>query len=161
MRIWGQDFIFTVDIMNRITGKLRRILLLDFGLITFKIHYWKTRKHLMFMVSGPGGRDHDSKNQLILILKSPRNSKTLLKIQENPNTFQKNIFLEIRESTNVNISKMCVPTIPKLEFLEHLNFEKLKKKLWNCEAVISFIFSEGIPTTPLGLVVPPPSQQTK
>ena len=55
--------------MERIARKLRRIILLHFGLVTFRIHHWKT---LHFHGFGSGGRDHDSRHQLFLILESPR-----------------------------------------------------------------------------------------
>ena len=38
----GMRDIFTVNIMKGIARKLRRIVLLHFGLITFRSHYWKT-----------------------------------------------------------------------------------------------------------------------
>ena len=52
---WGG--IFIVNINERITGKLRRIILL-----TFRIHARKTRQPSTFIVLGSGGRDHDSQN---------------------------------------------------------------------------------------------------
>ena len=68
----GLGVMFTVNIIKRLTEMVRRMILLHFGLMTFRIHYWKTRKPLIFMVLGPGGHDHDSQNQLFLILKAPR-----------------------------------------------------------------------------------------
>ena len=47
--VWG--VIFTANVMKRIAGKLRRIILLHSGLITFRIHFRRTRKPFMFMVS--------------------------------------------------------------------------------------------------------------
>ena len=74
---------FIANIIKRIAGKLQRSILLDFGLVTSRIHYWNTRKVILFMVLGPGGRDHDSPNQLFLILEAPRyfkKSKKILKL---------------------------------------------------------------------------------
>ncbi len=63
--------IFVVNISKRIAGKLRSIIPLRFGLVTFRFHYWKTPKSLIFMIVGPGGRDHDSQNQYHLSLETP------------------------------------------------------------------------------------------
>ena len=41
-----------VNIMKRIAQKLRRIILLHLGLVTFRCHYGRTRKPLMFMIWG-------------------------------------------------------------------------------------------------------------
>ena len=38
------------------------------GLVTFGIHLGKLRKVIILMVFGPSGSDHDSQNQLILVL---------------------------------------------------------------------------------------------
>ena len=45
------------------------------GLITSRFHYWKAREVIIFMVSGHGGRDHDSHNQWFLIWERPRYCK--------------------------------------------------------------------------------------
>ena len=54
----GGRGIFILHIKKRIAPKLCRIILLHFGLVTFRIHFRKTRKTYMFMVFGPSGRDH-------------------------------------------------------------------------------------------------------
>ena len=64
-----------VNIIKRIAGKLRRIILLHFGLVTCRFHYWETLKPFMFMDFGPSGRDHDSQNQYDLSLEAPGHSK--------------------------------------------------------------------------------------
>ena len=46
-RVWGP--ILIGDTIKRIAQKLRRIILLHIGLVTFRIHYWKTRKPVIFM----------------------------------------------------------------------------------------------------------------
>ena len=61
-----------VNIIIRIAGKLRRIILLHFGPVTFRINFRKTRKPFIFMVLGPAGLDHGSPNQVFLILETPR-----------------------------------------------------------------------------------------
>ena len=58
--------------MERLAQKLRRIILLQFGLVTFRMNFGKTQKDLMFMVSGLAGRVHDSQNQYYLSLETPR-----------------------------------------------------------------------------------------
>ena len=81
----GLGAIFTVD---RIARKLCRIILLRFGLVIFKFHYWRTRKSF-FMVLGPSRRDHDSQNQLFFVLEI----LGYLKIRETPNRFLKSTSL--------------------------------------------------------------------
>ena len=58
--VWGA--IFTIIFKKRVARKLRRIILLHFGLVTFNIHFPKIRKVLMFMIFGPSERDHDFPN---------------------------------------------------------------------------------------------------
>ena len=62
--------------MQRIAPKLRRIILLDFGLVTFRFHFGKIRKPVIFMIFGPGGRVHDSQNQLLKSLETPTIQET-------------------------------------------------------------------------------------
>ena len=49
--LWGQ---FRVNIIERIAQKLRIMVLLHFGLVTFRIRSGM-RKPIIFMVFGPGG----------------------------------------------------------------------------------------------------------
>ena len=51
----GSGAIFIVSFIKRLAQKLRRIILLHFGLVTFRIHLKKTRKPYIFMISGLGG----------------------------------------------------------------------------------------------------------
>ena len=61
------------------------------------------------MVLGPGGRDHDSQNQLFLMWEAPRYFKKSKKIKNN---FQKIVFLEnVIISSKLESSKICVPII--------------------------------------------------
>ena len=96
--VWGS--IFNVNIIRRIAQKFRRIMLLHFGLVTFRIQIGKTRKHVIFMFFGLGGRVHDSQNQYYLSLEIPEYSK---KIMKNPNTFYKICLLEISKFRKSNI----------------------------------------------------------
>ena len=66
--------IFMVSLIERIAQRLRRIILLHFGLVIFRFHYWKNPKPLIFMVLG-----------LFLILETPRYCK---KSKENPKSFR-------------------------------------------------------------------------
>ena len=43
--VWGA--ILIVNIMKRIIREVRIIILLYFGLVTFRIHYWKSLKPLI------------------------------------------------------------------------------------------------------------------
>ena len=63
--LWGLGVISIVDIIERIAQKLRIIILLHFGLGTFRIHFGKTQQVIMFMVFGLSGRVYDSQNQFI------------------------------------------------------------------------------------------------
>ena len=71
--VWG--VILTVNIIKRIAQKLRRIILLHFGLVTFRFHYWETRKPITFIFFGPGGRDNESQYQFFSTLETPGYSK--------------------------------------------------------------------------------------
>ena len=69
----------------KISQKLRIIILLHLGLETCRPHYWKTLKPLIFPVLGPGGRDHDSQNQLFLIWGAARYLRKSKKIPNHLN----------------------------------------------------------------------------
>ena len=51
---------------ERMARKLRRIILLHFGGITFRTHFRRTRKPLILIVFGPSGCDHHFQNQSFL-----------------------------------------------------------------------------------------------
>ena len=59
--------IFIVTFKKRMSRQLRRMTLIHLGLLTFRFHFGKTRQVIFFMIFGPGGRDHDSQNQLLWI----------------------------------------------------------------------------------------------
>ena len=48
--VWGGTFI--VNSIKRIAHELRRTILLHFGFVAFRFHYWRTLEHLMPMISG-------------------------------------------------------------------------------------------------------------
>ena len=64
-RLWGLGDLGAMFIVNlkRVGQKLRRFMLLHFGLVAFRIHVPHTQKVIMCMVVGPSGRDHDAQNQ--------------------------------------------------------------------------------------------------
>ena len=64
--LWGG--IFIVHIIKRIPNKLFIIMLLHFGLVDFMISFRKTLATLICLVSGLGGRVHDSTDQYDLSL---------------------------------------------------------------------------------------------
>ena len=68
----GLGSIFIFNMIERLTEKPRRVILRHFGLITFGIHFKKTPKPIIFTVLGPGGRDHDARNQLFATLDTPK-----------------------------------------------------------------------------------------
>ena len=79
MRIWGWGT-FPVNIIKRIAEQLRRIILLNFGLLTFRFHYERTRVH-------------DSQHQYCLSLETPG---YINETKGNPpTTFAPNIILEV------------------------------------------------------------------
>ena len=56
---------------KRIAQKLRIIILLHFGLVTFRFHFGETRKVIISMIFGTSGRDHGPQTQLFLTLVTP------------------------------------------------------------------------------------------
>ena len=78
IRIWGLGGLGVMSIVNlkkRLAQKVRRIILLHLGRVTFRIHFGKARKVITFMLFGLGGRVHDSPNQYYLSLEIPGYSK--------------------------------------------------------------------------------------
>ena len=70
-RASGGGGISIANFTKRIARKLRKIILPHLGLITFGINFGKTQQPIIFMVSGRGGRDHESPNQYDLPLETP------------------------------------------------------------------------------------------
>ena len=68
----GSGAIVIGSFIKRLAQKLRRIILLHFGLVTFRTHLKRTRKTYIFMILGLSGRDHDVPNQLYSISGAPR-----------------------------------------------------------------------------------------
>ena len=68
--VWGT--ICCVHFKQRVARKLHRIILLQFGVVTFRFNFGKTRKPIIFNIFGPSESVHDSQNQLCLI-KGPPN----------------------------------------------------------------------------------------
>ena len=68
-----------------------RIILLHFGLVTFRFLFGKTRQVMIFMFFGPSGGDHDSPNQYYSSLEAPRYYKKIKKTFE---SFFKHIMFE-------------------------------------------------------------------
>ena len=64
--VWGAlEVVFIISFIKGKASKLHRIIMLHFGLVSFRIRVvMKIRKSFMFMVLGPSGHDHDSQNQL-------------------------------------------------------------------------------------------------
>ena len=91
--------------IETIAQKLRTVILLHFRLVTFRIHFRKTLKPFMFMDFGPSERDHDSQNQLFLILEY---TEILGQIQEHITTLRL-FFWGILEHQNLKNLKLCAP----------------------------------------------------
>ena len=99
--------IFIVNLITRLAEKLHRIILLDLGLVTFRIHFGKTQQVINFMFFGPSGHDHDSPNQLFLIWETPRYFESPRK-----NHQTKHIFGHLRMS-EIGTLKIFEKTGPK------------------------------------------------
>ena len=54
-----------VKIENRVARKLRRIILLQSSLVTFRLHFGKTRTVRMFMIFGPSVHGHFPKTNFL------------------------------------------------------------------------------------------------
>ena len=113
IRFWGLGCLGGHFYCKQITRKLLRIILLHFGLVTFRIHYWKTPRPLIFMVLWPGGRDHDSWNQSHFILGDTR---TFQIIQEKFPSISKKYVWNLWIGNFVNFWKLCSTPFEILEF---------------------------------------------
>ena len=69
------EAIFIVNLDKKSGPKLRTIILLHCGLVTFTFHFGRNQKVRMRMFFGPGGHDHDFQNQLFLFLGTPNDLK--------------------------------------------------------------------------------------
>ena len=115
MRIWGP---------KRLAQKLRRIILLLFGLVTFRFHFGKTRKLMIFMVFGFWDVTMTPKTNIICLRRhqdTPINSIKILEI-----FFKKIIYgnvksLEMGHFENFGRDR-GVPTV-RLTFFENLEYE--------------------------------------
>ena len=80
--------IFTSKFHQRVSHKLRRIILPHFGLVAFRLHSPEIKQVIVFMIFEPSGHVHDSHNQLFLTLETPNCFK---KYKKNTKPFR-NIF---------------------------------------------------------------------
>ena len=88
--------IFIVKAHKRMARKLRVIILLHLGLVSFRFHFGRTLKVFIFMIFGPSGRGHDSRKHQL----TPNNSS------ESQIIFEKIWNLEIlRIETFENVGK--------------------------------------------------------
>ena len=140
MWFWGLGAIFVVHVNQSIARKLRRLILLHFWLVTCRFHFGKTRKPLICLFSGHGGRDHDSANQYYLSLGTPRYTKYF---KTNPKWFFKRLCLKVSNLWKPDISKMLetrVPNILKIRVRISWFFEygiNIFRNTWNWHIVIS------------------------
>ena len=108
-RVWGA--ILTLHFPFWIAQKLRRTILLYAGLVTFRFHFLKIRKVLIFMIFGPSGRDHDPQKPLILTLDPPDDSKWFKKI---PNRFKQILCSNILKYWKFKIPKQLKTRVLKI-----------------------------------------------
>ena len=125
--------------MKKIAQKLRRIILLHFRVLTFWIHFGKTRKVIVFMFVGLGGREHDSKTYIIYPWGHQDTSNNLRKTQDH---FRKQIcwgILKISESHFWNLWKYVCRNFLKFRLINSRRFwiwdqylsKNMKSKLGN------------------------------
>ena len=97
--------IFLLKNMKRIAGKLGRIVLLHFGLVTFRFHYWKTLKPLMFMISHFSEVFTNPNTNIIYLWRHQEIQTNPIKSQ---NMFLEIELLEIRELDCLRLWEMFV-----------------------------------------------------
>ena len=114
---WLWAVIFTVNIIERLGNKLRRIILFQFELVSLRNHFGKDLKPLMFT-----GRVHYSQNQYYLSVETPGYSKEIKRIWIIPKVFLGNIRIwEIKNFESVG--KGGDRNIPKIRlFFENLQY---------------------------------------
>ena len=93
MEVW--ESISIVNVKKRVARKLHQIILLHFGLVSFRFHFGETRQPIISMAFGPSGRVHDSQHQLFFIFGDTDIRQI---IQENPKYLWGILFLEISKS---------------------------------------------------------------
>ena len=87
--VWGAMFL--VNFVKNVAPKLCRIILLHVGLVTFRFHFGKARKPIMFMVFG--FLDVSMTPKTNITLETQNISKYLQMTQEHPKSFLKhNVF---------------------------------------------------------------------
>ena len=111
--IWGA--IFNVNFDKRVAQKLRRIIMLHFGLVTFRLHFGKTWKVFFFMIAVE--RVHVSQNHFVELLIHQMIPNT----QEKPNHLRTYYFEKPLKSWKLNklkiVGNVC-QQIPKIRFTQ-------------------------------------------
>ena len=69
---WESGIHFIVNVKTRMAQKLRRIILLHLGLLTFRSHFPRIHKIIIFVIFGLGRCVHGIHNQSFLTLEKPR-----------------------------------------------------------------------------------------
>ena len=93
----GSGAIFIVNIIQRLARKLRRIILLHLGITTFRFHYGRTLKLLIFMILGFSGVSMTPKPIIFHLWRpqdTPNNSR------KSPSHFQKYSFWKCQHLGN-------------------------------------------------------------
>ena len=120
IRIWGLGglgAIFTVNFKKRIAQKLRRIILLHFGLPTFGCHSGKTQKPFIFMIFGFWDMFMTPKTNLLNF----GDTKVLQERQEKTQIPFRNIFWKISDLGNRTCWKRRAPENPGDSSLDSCN----------------------------------------
>ena len=91
------------------TCLIYRIVLFHLGLVTFRIRFRKGREIIIFIVSGFGGRVHDSQNQYHLSVETPGYSK---QVKKNPETLSETYFVEISTLSKSKVAAGLTKTGP-------------------------------------------------
>ena len=102
----GLGAIFTERFRKRVARKLRIIILLHFGLVTFRTLFPEDPKVIIFMFFELGGCLHGPQHQLFSTLGPPRYYSN----NSNKNIFWKIIVLELSKSWKSNMLKISEKT---------------------------------------------------
>ena len=116
---------------------LCRIVPLHLGQVSFRFHFGKLRKVIMFMIFGPSGHDNGPQNQLFLTLDT---SNYFKQYKKNTATFKTYYSCESQNLKNRKIRKDACRQILNIRFQEFLvilnlgsiPFKEQEWTAWNC-----------------------------
>ena len=136
---------FMVKNIKRLTQQLRMIFLLHFGQSTFRIHYGRSRKHIMFMIFGFWDVSMTPKTKYVYLR---RHQDTPHNLTKSPNHFYKLLYLEIAKCwkyKSLSSLKKTRPDIPEdpSNILESLNMGSISSR--KHEMHMSVLWDQSFP----------------